>query len=112
MENKIIRVEEGQLIIGKQAIEKIIELEKKKKEIDEIQKKYKDTILEIMENYDIKSYETNDKRLKITRTEGGTTSIFDSTRFCKEHHDMYVDYLKDSTRKSSIRITIRDNENE
>ena len=107
MEDKMIRAEEGQLIIGKQVIEKIIEIEEKKKQLDEIQKNYKDTILEIMEAYDIKSYETNDRKLKITRTEGGTTSIFDTTRFCQEHHDLYVDYLKDSTRKSSIRITIR-----
>ena len=62
-----------------------------------------------MEKNDIKNFETNDKTLKITRTEGGKVSIFDSSRFAEEQHDLYIKYLKDSNRKSSIRITVREN---
>ena len=112
MNKELVKVDEGQLIIAKEVVNKIKELEKKKKQLDEIQKTYKEKILEVMENNNIKSFETNDKTLKITRTEGGITSIFDSSRFSKEHHDLYVEYLKDSTRKSSLRITVRENENE
>ena len=112
MNKELVKVEEGQLIIAKEVVNKIKELEKKKKQLDEIQKTYKEKILEVMENNNIKSFETNDKTLKITRTEGGITSIFDSSRFSKEHHDLYVEYLKDSTMKSSLRITVRENENE
>lgn len=110
MNNELVRVEEGQLIIAKEIINKIKDLENKKKQIDEIQKNFKEKILEVMENNDIKSFETNDKTLKITRTEGGKTTIFDSTKFAEEHHDLYIKYQKESNRKSSIRITVRENE--
>lgn len=109
MNNELVRVEEGQLIIAKEIVNKIKDLEKKKKQIDKIQKTYKEKILEAMEKNDIESFETNDKTLKITRVKGGKVSIFDSERFIQDHHDLYVEYQKDSNRKSSIRITVREN---
>ena len=108
MENEIIRVEEGQLIIATDIINKIKELELKKKKIDEIQKTYKETILNLMDEYNIKGFESNDKTLKITRTESAVITKFDETRFSREQHDLYLQYLKDVDRKSSLRITVRE----
>ena len=111
MENEIIRVEEGQLIVAKDVVKAIVELETKKKELDDIQKKYKEQILAKMDEYDLTGYESNDKTLKITRTPATTVTKFDEKRFCEEQHDLYVEYLKDSPRKSSLRITVREVEN-
>lgn len=110
MNNELIKVEEGQLIIAQSTIEKIKELENKKKQIDEIQKQYKEKLLEIMESNNIKSFESKDKTLKISCTPSSITNTFDSKRFAEEHHDLYLEYLKDSERKGSIRITIRGEE--
>lgn len=112
MNNELIKVEEGQLIIAQNSIEKIKELETKKKQIEEIQKQYKEKLLEIMESNNITSFESNDKTLKITCTPSGTTNIFDTKRFIEEQHDLYLKYLKDSTRKGSIRITVRGGKDE
>lgn len=38
---------------------------------------------------------------------GGKTNKFDTTKFKKEHADMYNQYLKESTTKDSIRITLK-----
>lgn len=108
--NELIKVEEGQLIIAQNSIEKLKELETKKKQIEDIQKQYKDKLLEIMENNDIKSFESKDKTLKISCTPSSITNTFDTKRFMKEHHDLYLEYLKDSPRKGSIRITVRGEE--
>ena len=108
--NELIRVEEGQLIISQNSIDKIKELERKKKQIEDIQKQYKEQLLEIMESNKITSFESKDKTLKISCTPASVTTTFDTKRFMEEHHDLYVDYLKDTQRKGSIRITIRGDE--
>ena len=56
----------------------------------------------------ITSYESNDKTLKISYTPESITTRFDSTTFQKENPDLYTKYLVDSTRKGSIRITVRE----
>lgn len=108
MENEIVRIEEGQLIVAKDVISAIKELETKKKELDNIQKKYKEQILQKMDEYGITNYESNDKTLKITRTPATKVIRFDEKRFCKEQPDLYDEYQTESDRKSSLRITIRE----
>lgn len=110
MKNELIRVEEGQLIIAQNSIDKIKELEKKKKQIEEMQKQYKEKLLEIMESNNIKSFESKDKTLKISCTPSSITNVFDTKRFIEEQHDLYIKYLKDTQRKGSIRITVRGDE--
>lgn len=108
--NELIKVEEGQLIIAQKSIEKIKALEEKKKEIDAIQKEYKDKIQKIMEENNIKKFESNDKTLQITYVEPTTAFTFDSKLFQKEHFNLYTEYLRETPKKGSIRLTIRDKE--
>lgn len=108
MENEIVKVEEGQLIVAKDVVKAIKEIENQKKQLDNLQKKYKEQILAKMDEYDIKGYESNDRALKITRTPATTVTKFDEKRFCEEHRDLYVEYQKDIDRKSSLRVTVRE----
>ena len=108
MENEIVKVDEGQLIVAKDVVKAIKEIENQKKQLDDLQKKYKQQILEKMDEYDIKSYESPDKTLKISRTPATVVTRFDEQRFCKEQHDLYVQYQTDMDRKSSLRITVRE----
>ncbi len=106
--SELIRVEENTLIVAERAIEQIKDFERKRKLIDEKEKEFKEQLLKTMEEYGIKSYESPDKSLKITYTPENIAMTFDSTRFKKEHLDMYFEYQKESTRKASIRMTIRE----
>lgn len=108
MKSEIIRVEEGQLIIVKNAIENIKKMEQKKKEIDLKEKEFKSNLEQIMKENGITSYESMDKTLKISYTPETETRTFDSTTFQKENPELYTKYLKDGIRKGSIRITIRE----
>ena len=108
MENEIVKVEEGQLIVAKDVIKAIKEIENQKKQLEDLQKKYKEQILAKMDEYDIKGYESNDKTLKITRTPTTIVTRFDEKRFCEEQHELYVEYQIESERKSSLRITVRE----
>lgn len=106
--NDLIKVEENTLIVAEKAIEQIKDYERKIKLINEKEAEFKEQLLKAMEEYNIKSYESPDKTLKITYVPENVSSIFDTKRFKEEHLDMYFEYLKDSTRKPSIRMTIRD----
>ena len=110
MNNELIKVEEKQLIIKQNVIDKIKELESKKKIIEEKEKEFREKLAEIMEENDITDYESNDKTLKIHYTPSTTTQTFDTKRFQEERFSMYLDYLKETKRKGSLRITVRSEE--
>lgn len=110
--NELIKVEENTLIVAERAIEQIKDFERKRKLIDEKEKNFKDQLLKAMEEHNIKSYESPDKTLKITYTPENIAMTFDSARFKEDHLDMYFDYQKETTRKASIRMTIREEESE
>lgn len=107
----LVRIEEKQLIIAEEVIEKIKELETKKKLINDKEKEFKTKLQEIFSKNECNtSFESADKTLKITYTPETTTLTFDINTFEKEHHDLYVKYQKEGIRKGSVRITVRDSE--
>ena len=106
--DELVRVEENTLIVAERTIEQIKDFERKRKLIDEKEKKFKEELLKKMEEYGIKSYESPDKSLKITYTPENIAMTFDSAKFKEEHLDMYFEYQKESPRKASIRMTIRE----
>ena len=58
-----------------------------------------------MEEAGVKQWKS--ERMTITRTEPSTRFTFDSKRFQKEDEETYNKYLKSSTTKGGVRITIR-----
>ncbi len=107
---ELIRVEENQLIIAQEVINKIKELETEKKLIDEKEKEFKTKLENIMEENGLKSFESNDKTLKISYTPKAVDYRF-SSKVCEEKYpDVYRECLVRSERKGSVRITVRDKE--
>lgn len=108
----LIRVEEKQLIVAEEVVKKIKELETKKKLIDDKEKEFKEKLVKVIEENGLSnaSYESNDKTLKITYTPGTTTNQFSSKALFEEDPDTWRKYLRPQTRKGSIRITVREGE--
>ena len=81
-----------------------------KKEIDKQQKEYKSKIEEVMRENGITKYESNDKTLMITLGEDSTTETVDKDKLFLKYPDVYRDeeIVKESKRKGSLRITIRE----
>ena len=107
---ELVRVEENTLIVAEKAIEQIKNFEIKKKIIEEKEKEFKEQLLKKMEEYNIKSYESADKTLKITYVPETLTTTFDSKAFRDYDFETWQKFTKDTIRKPSIRLTIREDE--
>lgn len=107
-----IKAEEGQLILGKKIQEDLITFQKVRKEVDKLEKEIKNHIQETMKRYGITKYESNDKKLMITLGEDSTTETIDKDKLFLKYPDVYRDeeIVKESKRKGSLRITIRESE--
>lgn len=103
-----IQVIENQLIIAKQMQNKLIELETQKKAIEDTEKEMKRKLEEVMRENHITSFESNDKRIRISLGEDTITDTIDKNKLWLEHPDIYSEVAKESTRKGSLRITIRE----
>lgn len=108
--NELIRVEENTLIVAEKYIEQIKDFERKRKLIDEKEQEFKEQLLEVMQEYGIKSYESPDKSLKITYVPETLSTTFDSKAFRDYDFETYQKFLKDVNRKASVRMTIRGEE--
>ena len=86
-------------------IQAIAEIEIKKKELDEMNKKMREQLEAAMEQYNIKSFEND--LVKITYTEPTTRSSVDSAKLKKNYPDIYTECSKVSEVKGSVRITVK-----
>ena len=108
-EKNEIQVVEDQLVLANSMKEKLIELETQKKQIDEAQKEMKKQLEEVMRANNITGYESNDKRIKITLGEDTTSCDIDKDYLWEKYPDIYRECnTKETKRKGSLRITIRE----
>lgn len=108
-EKNEIQVVEDQLVLADSMKNKLIELETKKKEIDNLSKDIKAQLEEAMRNNSITGYESNDKRIKITLGEDTTSYDIDKDYLWEKYPDIYRECnTKETKRKGSLRITIRE----
>lgn len=110
---ELARVEEGQLIIAEKMRNKLIEFETKKKEIESKEKEMKKQLEEIMRANNITGYESNDKRIKISLGEDSISYDIDKDMLWEKYPDIYRECnVKETKRKGSLRITIREAKDE
>ena len=89
--------------------DRIIELETKKKELDNASKEMKAKLEEVMKANNITGYESNDKRIKITLGEDSLNYDIDKDMLWEKYPDIYRECnVKEIKRKGSLRVTIRD----
>ena len=80
-------------------------LTKRIKELTAEADSLKAELLESMEKHGDKSFDTGS--MLVTYVAPSKRSSFDSTRFKKEHADLYGEYQKESATKASLKITLR-----
>lgn len=107
-----IQVVENHLIINKQLQEQFIEFEKQKRSIELAEKQMKAKLEEVMRANGITSYESNDKRIRISLGEDTTIETVDKDKLFMEYPDAYRACVKETNRKGTFRITIRGDEND
>ena len=108
-EKNEIQVVEDQLVLADSMKNKLIELETKKKELDNLSKDIKAKLEQAMRDNSITGYESNDKRIKITLGEDTTNTDIDKDYLWEKYPDIYRECnIKETKRKGSLRITIRE----
>ena len=103
-----IQVVENHLIINKQLQDQFVKFEEQKKAIEIAEKELKRKLEEVMRENGISSYESNDKRIRISLGEDSITETIDKDKLFREHPEIYRECIKESTRKGTLRITIRE----
>ena len=102
--NELVRIENKDIVIDSDFIEKYKNFKKLQLEMELMEKDLKEKIKEALEKLGKDKVIINGFSAKIKP--GYTTSRFDSTRFKKECPDIYNEYLKESTVSSSITLEV------
>lgn len=83
----------------------IADYERMVKQAKAEQDKLRAGLLELMEQHNVKSWEGD--LVKITRVPASDKESFDSKGFKEKHPELYNEFLKKSTVKASLRITLK-----
>lgn len=106
LNSKPFKPEDKQVaLITPDAVRLLIEATAAYEEAKQAMDDVKNALLRAMEENHIRSWET--EQLKATYTQPTEATSFDTKRFQQEHPDLYNQYLKTTTKKASVRVTIR-----
>ena len=77
-----------------------------KKAIEEQEKQMKTALMDAMQKYGVKKFESD--VLNLTLVEPTTSTSIDSAKLKKEHPDIYAIYSKTSAKAGYVKITLKD----
>lgn len=103
--NELIRLDNGEFGLVKDAVDTIMAVEKEIKNLKEMQDNYKEKLLMLMEEYDVLKIEIPE--LTITRKAPTTRESLDSKALKEELPDIYDTYCKISNVKGSLTIKVK-----
>ena len=105
--NDLVRLEDGQMIIADEAVKQIVKFERGALKINMLKESIREQALAKMEELGIDKYVSPDGSLTINYFSERTSKRLDSTKLKKELPDIYEEYLKDSTTKSYVKLTVK-----
>ena len=105
--NDLVRLEDGQMIIADEAVKQIVKFERNALKINMLKENIREQALAKMEELGIDKYVSPDGSLTINYFPERTSKRLDSTKLKKELPDIYEEYLKDSTTKSYVKLTVK-----
>lgn len=86
-------------------IQKISDLMKQKKQMDDLEKQLKEQLVKAMEAYGVKSFETD--LIKMTYVAPTTRTTVDSAKLKKFYPEEYEACVKTSNVSASVRVTLK-----
>lgn len=102
--NEIVKVENGEITVVEEVVNKIVEFEKEKLKMDLIEKDLKEKLKEAMENNNVTKLEFGE--LKVSYRNASTRTTVDSKKLKEDLPDIYEEYSKTSNVSSSISISV------
>ena len=104
--NEIVKIENNEIIVDVDTIEKIKEFQKAKAKVDMMEKELKAGLKEAMEQKGIKKFIINGLCASIK--EATNRTVIDSKRLKEECPDIYEEYSKTTSVASSITLTFEE----
>ena len=101
----LVPVEDEKALITHSAVDILIEAKQMAEYYTNRYKEIEEALLKAMAESGTKQWQT--ERLKATYTPASTSDRFDSKKFQEENPELYKKYLTPSTRKETVRITIK-----
>lgn len=98
-------VSQKQMIVAQRVVDMIIESKELAAYYKEQEKTMTTTLHKAMTEHGVKSWDT--ELMKATIVPASTSTTFDTTRFKADHPELYKQYLKETEKGESLRITIR-----
>lgn len=105
MENSLVKIESGNLVVSLEVSQRIADFKKKAIEIDLIEKQLKEDILILMEQTGKTTYE--DDNLTIVYKKGSSRDTLDSKKLKEEMPDIYSSYVRTSEVRPSVSISVK-----
>ncbi len=105
--NDLVRFEDGQMVIADEVVKQIVKFERGALKINMLKENIREQALAKMEKLGIDKYVSPDGSLVINYFPEKTSKRLDSTKLKKELPDIYEEYLKDSTTKSYVKLTVK-----
>ena len=101
---ELVKIENGEITVAEEIVNKIIEFNKAKKEMEYQEKLLKDGLMEAMNKLGIKKFIING--LSATIKDGSTRTTIDTKRLKEECPEIYGAYSKTSEVKPSLILTV------
>lgn len=98
-------VSQKSMIVAQRVVDMIIESKELAAYYKEQEKTMTTTLHKAMTEHGVKSWDTD--LMKATIVPASTSTTFDTTRFKADHPELYKQYLKETEKGESLRITIR-----
>lgn len=104
MGNELMIINNNELELTKEGIQFIKKLQKAKVEVAKMEEQLKEMFLQIFEVTETNKFVSPDGTFTANYIKETTTKKFDSTKFKKEHEDLYNKYQIQSTRKAYVKF--------
>jgi putative phage-type endonuclease len=105
-EQEFMGIGQNELSIVAKQVEKIEMQIANFKKVEEVYKTLKQRLYELMEEYDVKKWETD--HVVITRILPTVSKTFDTARFKKEHPELVEQYQKETKKNGYVKITFKE----
>lgn len=104
---ELIVYEEDRLVLTENIAEQLSKIFKAKKDLEAKEKEIKEALLKEMQASDIISVEHEGYGISIKLVDSYDRETFDSKKFKNDHPDEYDKYVKFTTVKPSVRVSVK-----
>lgn len=107
MNNELLKIEDNKIVVAEKIIKDIQKFQKMKLKMDLMQEELKENLKNAMEQTGVDKYVSPDGTIVVNYFPERTSKRFDSTKLKKDNPELYEEYLKDTTTKAYVKLTVK-----